>query len=230
LGVLLLDLIPKIYDAPRVARIVHEDFSHDTVQLQPGAQPDPINKIYDITTGKYDVVVQTGPSFNTKRQETAQSMSEIIQAFPQLMQVAGDLLVKNLDWPGAEDLAARLAKTLPPQLQDDPENNPAMMGQKLQESQQMIEQLTKALNETHDELTDKEAELASRERIATQNNEVALVIAELKAQGANNLALFKEELAHIRHDKQMLAQQQSQEAAREQAEMQQPEPQSQGGT
>ena len=56
----------------------------------------------------YDVVCAAGPSYSTQRQEAAASMQAILQAAPQLMQVAGDLLVKNLDWPGADGLARRL--------------------------------------------------------------------------------------------------------------------------
>ncbi len=221
LGVLLLDLIPKIYDSARIARIVMEDNTHDQVNLVPGAQEDPIAKVFDITTGKYDVVIETGPSFNTKRQETTQSMSEIIQAFPQLMGMAGDLLVKNMDWPGHEDLAARLKKALPPNLQDDPQNNPQVTQQKLQQSQQMIEQLTQALHAAHDQLDTKAQELASKERIAEQNNETALIVAEIKAGNDRNLALFKEELLHLRDEKQLQAQAAQQQAA---AQAPQPEP------
>ena len=52
-------------------------------------------------------------------------MQAILQAAPQLMEVAGDLLVKNLDWPGADELAERLKKTIPPELQDEESNKSA---------------------------------------------------------------------------------------------------------
>jgi hypothetical protein len=206
LGRVLLDLIPKIYDTQRIVRIVNEDMSHAEITNAPGQQEDPIKKVFDLTTGKYDVVVETGPSFNTKRQETAASMADIIQAYPNLMGLAGDILVKYLDWPGHEELMMRLKKALPPNLQDNPEQNPQVIQAKLQESQQMIDALTKALNEAHDLADAKKLELESKERIATQANETNLVIAELKQSMTNNMAMFREELAHLRHDKDLQAQ------------------------
>ncbi len=203
LGLILLDLIPKIYDTKRIVRIINEDLSHGQVVNAPGEQQDPVKGIFDLTVGKYDVVVDTGPSYNTKRKETAQNMSDIIQAFPQIMQVGGDLLVKSMDWPGAEDLAVRLKKMLPPQLQDNPQANPQVMQQQLQESHQMIQQLTQALNQAQDVADSKKLELSSKERIAEQNNETLLAVTAMKTELTNNMAIFKEELAHLRHDKDL---------------------------
>ena len=67
----------------------------------------------------YDVVCAAGRLTRLSDRKPLQSMQAILQAAPQLMQVAGDLLVKNLDWPGADELAERLKKTIPPELQDE---------------------------------------------------------------------------------------------------------------
>ena len=48
-------------------------------------------------------------------------MMGVIQAVPNLFPLVGDLLVKNMDWPGADDIAKRLKKTLPPNLQESEE-------------------------------------------------------------------------------------------------------------
>jgi hypothetical protein len=91
--------------------------------LGPNGQPqtDPqtgqaILRLYDLGAGKYDVTVETGPSFTTRREEAAQEMIEFVQAYPQAAPLVGDLLVKNLDWPGAEEIAQRLQAMLPPQV------------------------------------------------------------------------------------------------------------------
>lgn len=124
-GRILVDLIPKIYDTDRVARILGEDSTPDSVRINP-EMPDAVTeqqdengavqKIYNPSIGKYDVVCTTGPSYTTKRQEAAEAMSQVLQGNPGLWQVAGDLFVKNLDWPGAEELAERLKKMVPPNL------------------------------------------------------------------------------------------------------------------
>jgi hypothetical protein len=86
----------------------------------PGMQPPPPatvpkTKVYDLSAGKYDLVVKSGPSFSTRREEAATQMTEFIRAVPAAAVVAGDLLVKNFDWPGADELAERLKGMVPPQ-------------------------------------------------------------------------------------------------------------------
>jgi hypothetical protein len=132
----LVDLIPKIYDTERIARIIGEDGEPSTVKMNP-MQEEPvkkivnqegvvIDKIYNPSVGKYDVRVITGPGYATKRQEALESMAQLLQGNPQLWQVAGDLFVKNMDWPGAQDLAKRFQKTLDPKVLAD-EDNPALV-------------------------------------------------------------------------------------------------------
>src|SRR5574343_476106 len=142
-GRIMVDLIPKVYSAPRIVRVIHEDGSNESVPINQPFTPDQakspqaqayeagktqetvdgLTGIYDVTTGKYDVTCEAGPSFSTKREEAAAQMMELGRMFPPMMQVAGDLLVKNLDWPGADDIAARLKMVLPPQIQGQ---NPQM--------------------------------------------------------------------------------------------------------
>ena len=121
-GRVLVDIIPKIYDTERVVRILGEDDSEDIVTINQitdavDENGDPI-LLNDITVGRYDVVVTTGPSFSTKRMEAAQSMQEIIRAYPPIMQIAGDLLFKAMDVPGAELIAERLAASMGPATPD----------------------------------------------------------------------------------------------------------------
>jgi hypothetical protein len=135
IGRQLVDLIPKIYDTERIARIIGEDGEPSTVKMNP-AQEEPvkrivnqegvlIEKIYNPAVGKYDVRVITGPGYATKRQEALESMAQLLQGNPQLWQVAGDLFVKNMDWPGAQDLAKRFKKTIDPKVLAD-EDDPAL--------------------------------------------------------------------------------------------------------
>jgi len=132
-GRILVDLIPKIYDTPRVVRILGKDgeaeqvqINSPTPQLDDNGQPmvdeqgQAIERIYDTTTGTYDVSVQAGPSFTTQRQEAAAQMTEMIRAFPAAAPVIGDLIAKNLDWPGADEMAKRLEK-----LAQGPQADPA---------------------------------------------------------------------------------------------------------
>ena len=75
-----------------------------------------IMKIFNPKIGKYSVTVTTGPSAKTRRIEAAESMMQLVRALPQAGQLIMDLIAKNLNWPGAEEIAARLAKAIPPNL------------------------------------------------------------------------------------------------------------------
>ena len=137
----LVDLIPKIYDTQRIARIIGEDGESSMVKLNP-MQPEPVRKIvneqgividriYNPNVGKYDVVVTTGPSYATKRQEALEAMAQLLQTNPQLWAVAGDLFVKNMDWPGAQEMAKRFARTIDPKILND-EEDPALQAANMQ--------------------------------------------------------------------------------------------------
>lgn len=87
--------------------------------LGPDGQPIIPPEIFDLSVGKYDLVVEAGPSFTTRRAEAASSMLELIRAFPPAASVLGDLLAKNLDWPDADTVSQRLRSLLPPNAQGD---------------------------------------------------------------------------------------------------------------
>lgn len=231
-GIQIVDLIPKIYDAPRVIRIVGEDETSDIVHintpldqngkpLPPETPEELVSQTFDLTTGRYDVTVEVGPSFSTKRQESAEAMTQMVQAYPQLMEVGGDILVRNMDWPQAQDLAERLKKMLPPALQDQkgkdiPEEAKAQMAQ----MDMMIQQLTEALNVAQDEIEKKSAEIESKERMNAQNNETKLVIAAMQQENAANMELLRAELAKIQAQ---VSHQQGLEAAEHNISLQPPE-------
>lgn len=124
-GRILIDLIPKIYDTPRVLTILREDDSEEQVKIEPSLgvphQTRPgmngkIDKLYNPKLGNYEVAVTIGPSYASKRAEAADSMLAFMKAVPQSGPLIGDLIAKNMDWPGAEDISARLAAMLPPQV------------------------------------------------------------------------------------------------------------------
>lgn len=190
----LVDLIPKIYDTERIARIIGEDGESDTVKINP-EQPMAVNKIvdeegntidkiYNPSVGKYDVKVITGPGYATKRQEALESMAQLLQGNPQLWQVAGDLFVKNMDWPGADDLAARLARTIDPKLLNAEEDeDPA-----LQAANQQIEQMGQEMEKMHQMLQNVQKSMEARD----------LQIKEFAAQSKAAVDEYKAETERIK--------------------------------
>ena len=141
-GRIMVDLIPVIYDAQRMIRITGKDEVEKNVevngmQMQEGFAT-PVN---DLTLGRYDVRVKTGPSYTTARSAAADAMIAFVQAVPQAAAMAGDLIAKTQDWPGADELAERLKKMLPPGMADEGEPTPEMMQQQqMAQQQQQVEQ------------------------------------------------------------------------------------------
>jgi len=174
----IVDLIPKIYDTQRIARIINMDGETSMVKIDP-TQPQAvksirdqnnieIEKIYNPAVGKYDVVVTTGPSYMTKRQEALEGMQQLLQANPQLWQVAGDLFVKHMDWPGADEMAKRISKTIDPKLMEDSDKSPALqaaeqkmqaMGQEMDQMHQMLQNVSKSVEMQTLEVKEFEAQI-----------------------------------------------------------------------
>lgn len=118
-GKVIIDLIPAIYDAPRVEEILGEDGSTESVRFNETFDNEDGEKtIYDLQSGEYDVRVTIGPSYTTQRQEASESMMAFIAAFPDAAPIIGDLVAKNQDWPGAEMIEKRLQSLLPSGLLD----------------------------------------------------------------------------------------------------------------
>jgi hypothetical protein len=147
-GCVLIDLIPKVYSGQRIIRIIGQDDSEEVAKIgqqeEQGEAPEQegmiegAERIYDLGVGRYDVAVDTGPSFTTRREEQAQQMIELIRGYPQAAPLIGDLLVKSLDWQNSEEIAERLKAMLPQQIND---GIPAEIQQQIQEGQQRLQQL-----------------------------------------------------------------------------------------
>jgi hypothetical protein len=146
-GRILLEMFSRVYDTARIARIIGEDGSVDTVMLDPAlpeaSQQTPKDQpnLHNITLGRYDVSVDIGPAYATRRQDAAAAQIEMVRAFPPLMQMAGDLVVGSQDWPGAEQMRDRLQKALPPNLADEEEGGiPPQIKAQMEQMQQHYEQ------------------------------------------------------------------------------------------
>lgn len=190
IGRIVLDMIPKVLDTKRIARIIGEDDEQQNATLDPENkealteyQDDQgaMQRIFNPSIGTYDVYTTTGPSFTTRRVEAVEAMTAMTQANPELWQVIGDLLVKNMDWPGADEMAKRLKLTLLPQVQAEVGKEegapqiPPEMQQAMDQLKQHSQQLEDALGKAGDEVDKLEADHEAAEhanRIAEQGREV----------------------------------------------------------
>jgi len=199
----IVDMIPKIYDTQRIARIIGVDGEVSMVKFNP-SQPEPvkeirdqnggmIEKIYNPSVGTYDVMVTTGPGYMTKRQEALDAMSQILQTNPQLWAVAGDLFIKNMDWPGAQEMAARFKKILDPKVLSEGDQSPEMVA-----AQQQMEAMTQELNRMTDIISNVQDSVAQREvDIKEYKAQVDAYDAETKRISAMQQSMTPEQIQDI---------------------------------
>jgi hypothetical protein len=200
----VVDMIPKIYDTQRIARIIGADGDVSMVKFNP-TQPEPvkeirdaetgglIEKIYNPGVGTYDVMVTTGPGYMTKRQEALDAMSQILQSNPQLWAVAGDLFIKNMDWPGAQEMANRFKKILDPKVLSEGDESPEMAA-----AQQQMEVMAQELNRMVDIIEGVQADVAKREvDIKEYKAQVDAYDAETKRISAMQAGMTEEQIQDI---------------------------------
>lgn len=184
-GSILADLIPKIYSTPRQVRVLGEDRKQQVVQVNQKYldQRTGEEKHYDLTAGKYDVAITVGPSYTTQRQEAFEVLSQFATAYPALLQVAGDLIFQYSDLPGAKKISERLAKLLPPALQEQPEGEamPPQAQAQIAQAQQELEQLRMLVAQQGQEIKARQAELESKEAVELAKIESQERIAALNA-------------------------------------------------
>jgi len=172
-GRILLDLIPIVYDTPRVLKIMAVDGTVDQVQLNPqqsqplqtqpnpqqqqtppgGVAPTPqqqiaqsVVRIFNPNVGRYEVQADVGPAYATKRQQAFDALLQVCTTAPQILNVAGDLLFKSADFPNAEDLAERLQRMVPANvLGQGPSPQEQQLTQQLQQSQAHVAMLAEKL-------------------------------------------------------------------------------------
>lgn len=198
-GRIIVDLAPKIYDAPRIMRMLGEDGENSTAQIDP-SQPQAktevqdlygnVQTIYNLGVGRYDVTTISGPSYATKRMEQADMMLQITQSQPEMMQTIGDLLFKSMDWPMADKISERLKKMLPPQLLEQEDGQPAIPPQ-IQQAIAQIEQQNNELQQKAQALSQAEEEV-NKKSMAVEKGTIELLSheAELKNE-ATKLELDK---------------------------------------
>jgi len=192
-GRCLLDMIPRLFDTERVARIMGEDETITSAPINRRLeQPEMDEKtgklktmINDMSVGQYDCTVSAGPSFSTLRQEASEAMVSFGQSWPKLMDIAGDKVVRAMDWPGAEEIAERIAKTIPPELledEDKPEQQqiPPEVMQIMQQAQSHIQELEAALQEASQGIEKERIKAASAENVARINATSRQDVEELK--------------------------------------------------
>ncbi len=193
-GLIELDLIPAVYNEERAVTVFDPDGKVRSVQVNAQILENGAQRFYDLAqshgAARYDIVMKSGPSYATRRQEGAAAMMDLIKFMPGPMSRALDLLVGYLDIPDQDALAARLRPADIPG--DDGGPTPQQMMQHLQRQQQLIQQLTESVKTLSDKLLGERLKLASQERIAIHGDMTTIETALLKAKNDKALAFLSE--------------------------------------
>ncbi len=247
-GDVIAELIPLIYDAAREIQILGEDETPKIVKVNQEYQDEGgKTKHHDMTAGKYDVIVTMGRAYDSKRLETFDTMQNLVQSAPNLLPMFGDVMFKNSDMAGADVVAERFKKMLPPNLQDDEDQQiPPQAQAAIQQAQQQAQALNEACKHYEQQIQQLEFEkkaqiVKSQSDFAIRKLEIEADIAKAeittKAQSAQEREAFVHDVAlqvmSMSHDRAMAAQnaahaqdmQQQQAATDEQQEPAEAQPQ-----
>ena len=206
-GRILIEWIPVYFDVAEVARILGEDGEQKTVKLNPDQDKAKqmevddfgreVGPIYNLTVGKYDVTVSTGPSYSAKRQEAVDAQTQIVSSAPELLPIIGDILFGNMDAPGSEEIAKRMKVMLPPEIQkmeseENKDTDPKVMAAmaQIEQQAQMIEQKGQQLAEIESQMQQKSQEIDANQKevdSATKSltSEMKVFNAKVQEQKAN---------------------------------------------
>lgn len=197
-GRILVSASPVIYDSQRIIQILDDEDETQEVGIN-GMPMDEQEAVHNFKQGTYDVRVTTGASFTTKRQEAATFFQNIVKSQPNLMNVMGDLLFKNMDFAGADQMAARMRKVMNPAVlaADSDKNDPAVQAlqSQLQQAQQMIQKGAQLIQQLETKLKSKDAETQVKAAGIASKHTLEQGKTELNAAGkAGELALKSREL------------------------------------
>lgn len=207
-GEIMVNWIPQIYNEADTVRILGDDGEVSMVQINQVFKENGVDKAHFLDLGTYDVTVDTGPSYQTKRQEAVASMIDFTRVAPQFAGGIADLMVGNMDWPMARECAARIKKMLPPNIADDGKDEiPPQAKAQMSQMNQMVQTLSKQNAELIDIIKTKSLELSSKEKIAAMEQKTALAIELMKHDQKDAHTVFQAEQDHI--DRQLDMDQQS---------------------
>lgn len=229
----MIEWIPTYFnERGRVQRIIGEDGVPEMMTLNTPDPNDALGKLMnDLSVGRYDVVMEAGPSFETKRQEGAENLLEMlkIEALAEIIaKTAPDLVFRSIDHPYMQELADRLLAQTPDGLKKILEQLPARarnvvmalskendnLKQALQQAQMELKQgiakahlqATVKAHDVEESNKTKRLDTESRERTQIQTTamegHVKLAVAEVAA-GASLLNTHAE-AEHHKEEAQMM--------------------------
>lgn len=217
---ILIDLIPNVWDTEMEKRILGADGEEDYVQFNQfvtGDNGEQI-KINDLSVGRFDVTVTTGPSYSTKRQEFVETFGQLFTGNEQFMMMFGDLFFKAMDHPYSDEMAERAKVMLPPQIQgmiNKDQAIPPEIQMLMEQAKQGMAMVEAQMAEVQQAANDAEIAKSEVEKLMAQLDKEK---AQFEAQIAKQLAGIAEKDARLTIDKVQMDSEGVIESARQTAE------------
>lgn len=172
-GVILVDLIPKLYDVKRVMMLEGADGKQHQVTIDPGHREassiedntrtlEAIKSIFNPAVGKYSVYADKGPNFATKRQEAFDAFTKLLTSWKEGIQVVGDLYFLSADFPHADEAAERIKRMIPAHILGQ---GPTPAETQLQQEVQKLQGMLQDLMQKNHTLSSKTHETAAKRNI-----------------------------------------------------------------
>jgi hypothetical protein len=196
-GQIIVDLIPKYLNYAHVREIIGIDGQVQSVPLNQPYQQNGTQVMHDLTLGKYTVTISDGPSYESQRSEASDKLLECAKVYPQFMELAGDIVFRNMDFDGANEIADRLRAQIPPQIlaassssnADGADNSQVMQNQLMQLGQQ-LQQIQQENQQLHQFLQQAQQEKATESTKTQEKLQADLVLEDRKFQNARELKLL----------------------------------------
>jgi hypothetical protein len=183
-GLVLIDLIPKVYPPGRILRVLGEDHQPQIVktgepvpQVGKDGQPaqdetgNPIMRVYDLTLGKYDLTVSSGPSYTSRREELSEHLVAMAQAGGETVAaILAPRIAKLQDIPDADEIAKELDALNPAKKAMQGPQVPPEVQEQMQQGMQLIQQQGQEIEQLKAGRAEKVAELQLKARAADQKD------------------------------------------------------------
>jgi hypothetical protein len=107
---ILVQTIPPVYDTKRQFMILGQDGSEEMIMLNDevyDTQTQQMVRVNTLNKGQYKVFCDAGPAFANKMEAGLSAMLNYAAIDPSIVQTGGDLMLKSIDAPLTDEMAAR---------------------------------------------------------------------------------------------------------------------------
>lgn len=192
-GRLMLGLLEPVLGPAGILPTLSEDGKTRVIQVGQNPDGSPIMEqesfIPDLSVTDLDISISSAPAYATRKADGLEQIQKLIAIKPDLAPSVMDIVVRNMDFPGSKEIADRLAKLLPPELQDNQGADPAMMQQQMaQMTQQLTDlqaQLTKAAQDNQVLTLQLNQNTQAMLAKAEMDNNAKVAVAQINQAGAN---------------------------------------------